>query len=207
MKRYVSSYFKGRRGKYIADRGSSGKEVKMLEIFEVGPCENAFQMGFLIGRRFSHLIKSRLAKDLILQDQLLPFASSPQSQHLIRLLSEANSKKYPSYWDELLGMAEGSGVPVLQVSLTDFALFVLQFSFIYLLFFPVQIILLNFRKEILPFVANKMEITWNADDDCSDVLVVSDSMAIAAHNEDANVALVDHTCVFFAFTWFMFFFF
>lgn len=179
----------------------------MLEIFEVGPCENAFQMGFLIGQRFSHLIKSRLAKDLILQDQLLPFASSPQSQHLIRLLSEANSKKYPSYWDELLGMAEGSGVPVLQVSLTDFALFVLQFSFIYLLFFPVQIILLNFRKEILPFVANKMEITWNADDDCSDVLVVSDSMAIAAHNEDANVALVDHTCVFFAFTWFMFFFF
>lgn len=169
MKRYVSSYFKGRRGKYIADRGSSGKEVKMLEIFEVGPCENAFQMGFLIGQRFSHLIKSRLAKDLILQDQLLPFASSPQSQHLIRLLSEANSKKYPSYWDELLGMAEGSGVPVL------------------------QIILLNFRKEILPFVANKMEITWNADDDCSDVLVVSDSMAIAAHNEDANVALVDHT--------------
>ncbi|KAB2054279.1 hypothetical protein ES319_A12G244500v1 [Gossypium barbadense] len=35
----------------------------------------------------------------------------------------------------------------------------------------------------------------NADttDDCSDVLIVSDSMAVAAHNEDANVSLVGHT--------------
>lgn len=32
-------------------------------------------------------------------------------------------------------------------------------------------------------------------DDCSDILVVNDSMAIAAHNEDANVALVGHTYV------------
>ena len=31
-----------------------------------------------------------------------------------------------------------------------------------------------------------------AEDDCFDVLV-NDSMAIAAHNEDANVALVGHT--------------
>lgn len=32
-------------------------------------------------------------------------------------------------------------------------------------------------------------------DDCSDILVVNGSMAIAAHNEDANVALVGHTYV------------
>jgi len=32
-----------------------------------------------------------------------------------------------------------------------------------------------------------------ADDDCSDVLIVSDSTAIAAHNEDGNVALLGHT--------------
>ncbi|WJZ81945.1 hypothetical protein VitviT2T_001750 [Vitis vinifera] len=29
-------------------------------------------------------------------------------------------------------------------------------------------------------------------EDCSDVLVVSDSMAIAAHNDDANIAIVGH---------------
>lgn len=33
------------------------------------------------------------------------------------------------------------------------------------------------------------------DDDCFDVLVVNESMAVAAHNEDANVALIGHTYV------------
>lgn len=61
-----------------------------------------------------------------------------------------------------------------------------------------QIILINFRKEILPFLpktelSNSSFIVDDISDDCSDVLVVSDSMAIAAHNEDANVALVGHT--------------
>lgn len=59
-----------------------------------------------------------------------------------------------------------------------------------------QIILLNFRKEILPFVPkieNGSDKSFDSVDDCSDVLVVNDSMAIAAHNEDANVALVGHT--------------
>ncbi|KAL3844524.1 hypothetical protein ACJIZ3_001927 [Penstemon smallii] len=55
--------------------------------------------------------------------------------------------------------------------------------------------LLNFRKEILPFITSteNQHIVEDVNDDCSDILVVSDSMAIAAHNEDANVALVGHT--------------
>ncbi|KAF9622248.1 hypothetical protein IFM89_030290 [Coptis chinensis] len=147
---------------------SSNKE--MLETFEVGPCEEAYEMGFLIGQRFSHLIKSRLDTDLILQHQLLPFAQSPQSQPLIRALSESNRKKYPRYWDELSGTAEGSGVPVL------------------------NLILINFRKEILPFLPKKEPSTHtDTSDDCSDILIVTESMAMAAHNEDANIALVGHT--------------
>ncbi|KAI9173606.1 hypothetical protein LWI28_003736 [Acer negundo] len=145
----------------------------MLELFEVGPCENAYQMGFLIGQRFSNLIRSRLSRDLILQNQLRPFVQSPESHRFIETLSKNNRNRFPRYWDELLGTAEGSGVPSL------------------------DIILINFRKEILPFVS-KTKISSNvnvdaAEDDCSDVLVVNDSMAIAAHNEDANVALVGHT--------------
>ncbi|KAJ4832347.1 hypothetical protein Tsubulata_002134 [Turnera subulata] len=142
----------------------------MLEIFEVGPCKDAYQMGFLIGQRFSNLIKSRLSRDLILQNQLRPFAQNPESQPLIKALKVNNQKKFPRYWDELLGTAEGSGVPVLDV------------------------ILINFRKEILPFLP-KTARNSAADnsEDCSDVLVVNDTLAIAVHNEDANVALVGHT--------------
>ncbi|KAL3498946.1 hypothetical protein ACH5RR_041678 [Cinchona calisaya] len=149
-----------------------GNGTNPLEIFEVGPCEDNYNMGFLIGQRFSRQIKSRLATDLILQKQLRPFAQSPQGKNLIKSLSENNQKKFPDYWNELLGTAQGSGVPFL------------------------DILLLNFRKEIVPFIPKveaDMSLNDNNNDDCSDILVVSDSMAVAAHNEDANVALLGHT--------------
>lgn len=50
---------------------------------------------------------------------------------------------------------------------------------------------MNFRKEILAFIPKEGDAA--ASHDCSDVLVVGESMAVAAHNEDANVALVGHT--------------
>ncbi|KAI7988786.1 hypothetical protein LOK49_LG13G01073 [Camellia lanceoleosa] len=151
---------------------SSSMEEEKLPIFEVGPCENGYHLGFLIGKRFSKQIRSRLATDLILQNQLLPFSQTPQFQSLLKSLSDSNRNKFPTYWDELLGTAQGSGVAVL------------------------NLILLNFRKEILPFIpktATNSNVDHTTDDDCSDVLVVSESMAIAAHNEDANVALLGHT--------------
>ncbi|XP_057810172.1 uncharacterized protein LOC131024676 [Salvia miltiorrhiza] len=140
-------------------------ESKRLEMFEVGPCKDGFEMGFLIGERFSSMIKSRLENDVILQKQMLPFAESPHSNPLLTSLSQTNKKKYPIYWDELKGTAQGSGAPFL------------------------HIMLLNFRKEILPFIP-KADAT---NDDCTDILVVAESMAVAAHNEDANVALLGHT--------------
>lgn len=95
--------------------GSSTTEGKNMEIFEVGPCKSAYQMGFLIGQRFSAKIRSRLSRDLILRNQLLPFAQTLQSQQLIQSLSHHNQNKFPRYWDELVGMAEGSGVPFIEV--------------------------------------------------------------------------------------------
>lgn len=92
----------------------------MLEIFDIGPCDNGYQMGFLIGCRFASMIKSRVADDLILQSQLLPFAQSHRSEMLIRSLSENNNKAYPRYWDELRGTADGSGVPLLHVCVFTF---------------------------------------------------------------------------------------
>ncbi|CAL9101849.1 unnamed protein product [Musa textilis] len=157
--------------------GSS--EAAALELFDVGPCEEPFRLGYLVGRKFSSMIRSRAAADLALQRQLLPFARTPQAEPLIQAICSANRQRFPAHWEELLGTAEGSGVPVL------------------------HIILLNFRKEILPFIP-KEETTPQKEaaadddddddcDDCSDVLVVNDCMAIAAHNEDANTALLGHT--------------
>jgi hypothetical protein len=68
------------------------------------------------------------------------------------------------------------------------------------------VILVNFRKELLPFITEEEDqhhhredeaaaVAADADDDCSDVLIVGESAAIAAHNEDANVALLGHTYV------------
>ena len=56
---------------------------------------------------------------------------------------------------------------------------------------------MNFKKEIRPFIPRKAdhERREEADDDCSDILMVSESTAITAHNEDANVALLGHTYV------------
>ncbi|KAM0939414.1 putative peptidase C45 [Dioscorea sansibarensis] len=139
----------------------------MLEVFDVAPCEDGYRMGFLIGQRFSDLIRSRAARDVILQEQLLPFAQTPPGRELLEALSINNKEAYPRYWDEMLGMAEGSGIK-----------------------------LLNFRKEVLPFVhmqGGPPEAVGG--EDCSDVLVVNDSLAVAAHNEDANVALVGHAYV------------
>ncbi|XP_010676367.1 uncharacterized protein LOC104892210 isoform X2 [Beta vulgaris subsp. vulgaris] len=143
-----------------------------MEIFEVGPCKSSYELGYLIGEKFSSLINSRLATDLILQTQLRPFAKTDLAKSLIDSLSNNNRNKFARYWDELIGIAEGSGIPLL------------------------DIILINFRKEILAFMPKKEGASTPVEDtpdDCSDVLVVSNSIAIAAHNEDANVALVGHT--------------
>lgn len=70
------------------------------------------------------------------------------------------------------------------------------------MFICIQIISINFRKEILPFLpkAAMNSSAGGTSEDCSDVLVVSDSMAIAAHNDDANIAIVGHKYVLISFS-------
>jgi len=97
---------------------SCSVDRERLEMFEVGPCKDAYEMGLLIGRRFSKLIRSRVDTDLILQNHLRPFAlaHTPHSESLLKALFHANKTKFPTHWDELLGTAAGSGVPLLDVT-------------------------------------------------------------------------------------------
>ncbi|KAK9053009.1 hypothetical protein SSX86_029639 [Deinandra increscens subsp. villosa] len=145
---------------------------KKLEIYEIGGCKDSYETGFSIGNHFSNLIRSRLSTDSIFNNQLLPFAQTPQAHSLIHSLSHNNTTKFPNHWNEMRGIAHGAGVPFL------------------------HILILNFRKEILPFIPKPERVEDEEEetiDDCSDILVVSDAMAVVAHNEDANVALVGHT--------------
>ncbi|KAF0917048.1 hypothetical protein E2562_016347 [Oryza meyeriana var. granulata] len=143
-----------------------------LDVFDAGRCGGWYALGLAVGRRFGEAIRSRMSGDVVLQQQLLPFESTAQGRPLVAALRDANRARYPRYWDEMVGTADGSGVPLL------------------------HIILVNLRKEILPFITKEdHDREAEADDDCSDVLLVNDSTAIAAHNEDANVALLGHTYV------------
>jgi hypothetical protein len=107
----------GHRHTQEREMGSFGMEREKLEMFEVGPCIDSYEMGFLIGQRFSQRIKNRVASDTILQNQLRPFAQTPQSESLLKALFDNNQTKFPMYWDELLGTAAGSGVPLLDVNI------------------------------------------------------------------------------------------
>lgn len=142
-----------------------------LHVFDAGRCADGYQLGLAVGQRFGETIRSRMRGDLFLHERLLPFASTAAGKPVLATLQAANRERYPRYWDELVGTADGSGVPLL------------------------HIILVNFRKEIRPFIPKRAEHERKEehDDDCSDILMVSESTAIAAHNEDANVALLGHT--------------
>lgn len=125
-----------------------------------------YNMGLQIGRRFEHLIKSRISKDPFLHSQLLPFAATQEGQQLIEALSASNKSRYPRYWYELQGLADGSCVSLLEV------------------------LLLNFRKEVMPFVPNCTSQVYHAEE-CSDISICN-SVAALGHNEDANVSVKDH---------------
>jgi hypothetical protein len=91
--------------------GAGGK----LDAFDAGRCADGYALGLAVGRRFAEVIRSRMRQDLVLREQLLPFASTAEAQPLLAALQSANRERYPRYWDELVGTADGSGVPLLHV--------------------------------------------------------------------------------------------
>jgi len=86
-----------------------------LDVFDAGRCADGYALGLAVGRRFADVIRSRMRQDLVLRDQLLPFASTAKAPPLLAALQAANRERYPRYWDELVGTADGSGVPLLHV--------------------------------------------------------------------------------------------
>lgn len=148
------------------------EEQNWLPVIRVD-ASDPYRMGFEIGKKFAPLIKSRISKDPLLLSQLMPFAATEEGQQLIQSLSASNKTRYSRYWYELEGMADGSCVPLLEV------------------------LLLNFRKEVTPFIPYKCTSQVGRAEECSDVLVCN-SMAVIAHNEDANMSVKDHVFLVYA---------
>jgi len=59
-----------------------------------------------------------------------------------------------------------------------------------------QVLLINMRKEIAPFLPTKTSSEKLGDaDQCSTVLLHSDNLSLIAHNEDAHVSILDHVYI------------
>ncbi|KAJ7544539.1 hypothetical protein O6H91_09G082000 [Diphasiastrum complanatum] len=149
----------------MMDEDISFSDLPTIYVKESDP----YDFGLLLGRHFAPMIQSRATKDPILHTELLPFSKSEEGHKLIQMLSKTNSQRFPHHWDEMRGIADGSGVP---------------FS---------EVLLLNFRKEVSPFLAsNPARIGSQDAENCSDFLIASNNLTIIAHNEDADVSVQDH---------------
>jgi hypothetical protein len=74
-----------------------------LEVFDAGRCVDGYQLGLAVGQRFGETIRSRMRRNLILHEQLLPFASTAAGKPLVAALQASNRARYPRYWDDLVG--------------------------------------------------------------------------------------------------------
>eukprot|EP00897_Mesotaenium_endlicherianum_P010318 jgi/Mesen1/9314/ME000060S08752 len=143
-----------------------------VDIPEIHVFGSSYNMGLSIGTTFKDMIKGRLAKDRLLHDSLLPYYASSEGRLLVDQLITNNREKYSSYYEELKGTADGSGVPF------------------------EQLVLVNLRKEIGPFVPEKKaQELLTAPDQCSVLLLCGPLAALVAHNEDADISVRGHSGV------------
>ncbi|MHC4432007.1 MAG: C45 family autoproteolytic acyltransferase/hydrolase [Planctomycetota bacterium] len=124
-----------------------------------------FEIGLATGKRFAAQIQRAFDMYPFLQQQILPYQRTPEGQARYRELLDLNRTRYPSYFAELEGMAEGAG-----------------HSF-------EELFLVNMRGEYRGFL---YEYDENDIRGCSDCSLVTDETAIIGHNEDGSPAFRDN---------------
>ena len=114
------------------------------------------EVGFAIGQRFAEQIHRSLDAYRFLQERILPYHRTPEGQARYRRLLELHQIRYPDYFAELEGIAQGAGRPFEDLFLT------------------------NLRGEYRTFL-HGAEARG-----CSDCAVVTDDVALIGHNEDGS---------------------
>ncbi|TEU12083.1 MAG: hypothetical protein E3J21_22085 [Anaerolineales bacterium] len=115
-----------------------------------------FEVGFAIGKRFAEQIHRLFDNYRFLQHQVWPYHRTPEGQARYQELLDLNRARYPDYFAELEGLAQGAGRP--------FA----------------DLFLANMRGEYREYLYGLYA------HGCSDCAVVTDEMALIGHNEDGE---------------------
>jgi hypothetical protein len=113
-----------------------------------------FDVGFAIGKRFAEQIHWLLDNYRFLQQQVLPYHRTPEGQARYQELVDLNRLRYPEYFAELEGLAQGAGRSFEELFLT------------------------NMRGEYREYLYGLYPRG------CSDCAVVTDDVALIGHNED-----------------------
>jgi predicted choloylglycine hydrolase len=128
----------------------------MIEQFETHGSHH--EVGFAIGQKFTEQIHHSLDTYLFFQEQILPYHRTPEGQARYRQLLELHRMRYPDYFAELEGIAQGAG-----------RLFE-------------DLFLVNLRGEYRTFLQGA------GVRGCSDCALVTDNVALMGHNEDGSPA-------------------
>jgi predicted choloylglycine hydrolase len=113
-----------------------------------------FQVGLAIGKRFAEQIHRLLDNYRFFQQQVLPYHRTPEGQARYQELFDLNRARYPEYFAELEGIAQGAGRPF------------------------EDLFLVNMRGEYREYLYDPYTRG------CSDCAVVTDDVALIGHNED-----------------------
>lgn len=124
-----------------------------------------------IGSHFSERIREYAKQSSALNDRLIPWYNESQKNRDIMFgFVMANRNQFPAYFEELQGLSEGSGMPLL------------------------YILLLNFSSEIDALIDQDKEEARQTDTNCSDIFLLDAKKQKAAlgHNEDADADIKDY---------------
>ena len=128
--------------------------VSPIEQFEA--TGSHFEVGFAIGKRFAEQIHRLFDNYRFLQQQILPYHRSPEGQVRYQELLDLNRARYPEYFSELVGLAQGARR---------------RFE---------ELFLANMRGEYREYLHGLYPRG------CSDCVLVTDDVALIGHNEDGE---------------------
>ena len=137
--------------------------------------DQSYAFGSAMGRQFASSIHSRIMSNSFITDTLAPAFTGPGAPHasVYASLMAANNATYPSYMRELVGIADGAGVPLPYVFLSQLL------------------------EEFTYFLPKSDRRELEQPEHCSDLawITADGAHTYLAHNEDSGAGDLNHTAL------------